>query len=93
MDGLETRLVPTSIWRKPGCGPLSRGCPWCGRQTRGISAVIDPYGRIISSLPLSEEGVLDTSLPQSLPPTFFADYGELILGLMLLLLLGLGFVL
>ena len=59
----------------------------------GISAVIDPYGRILSSLPLSESGILDMGLPQSLPPTFFADYGELILGLMLLLLLGLGFIL
>ena len=59
----------------------------------GVSAVIDPYGRIISSLPLSESGILDTDLPQALPPTFFADYGELILGLMLLLLLGFGFVL
>jgi apolipoprotein N-acyltransferase len=55
--------------------------------------VIDPYGRILLSLPLSESAILDTGLPKALPPTFFADYGELILGLMLLLLLGLGFVL
>ena len=37
----------------------------------GISAVIDPYGRTLSSLPLNGEGIMDAGLPQSLPPTVF----------------------
>jgi apolipoprotein N-acyltransferase len=72
---------------------IEQGLPMVRAANTGISAVIDPYGRILSSLPLSESGILDMGLPQGLAPTFFADYGELILGLMLLLLLGLGFVL
>jgi apolipoprotein N-acyltransferase len=71
---------------------IEQGLPMVRAANTGISAVIDPYGRIISSLPLSESGILDTGLPEALPPPFFADYGELILGLMLLLLLGLGFI-
>ena len=59
----------------------------------GISAVIDPYGRTLSSLPLNGEGIMDAGLPQSLPPTLFADYGELIFFTALLLLLALSFIL
>ncbi|MEM1365063.1 MAG: apolipoprotein N-acyltransferase [Pseudomonadota bacterium] len=38
----------------------------------GISAIIDPLGRITNSLPLGEEGTLDSALPKpvSLPLTF-----------------------
>jgi apolipoprotein N-acyltransferase len=72
---------------------IEQGLPMVRAANTGISAVIDPYGRVISSLPLDESGILDAGLPQGLPPTFFADYGELILAAMLLLLLGLGFIL
>jgi apolipoprotein N-acyltransferase len=72
---------------------IEQGLPMVRAANTGISAVIDPYGRIISSLPLSESGILDTGLPQSLPPTFFADYGELIFFSALLLLLVLSFIL
>lgn len=72
---------------------IEQGLPMVRAANTGISAVIDPYGRILSSLPLSESAILDTGLPKALPPTFFADYGELILGLMLFLLLALGFLL
>ncbi len=72
---------------------IEQGLPMVRAANTGISAVIDPYGRILSSLPLSESAILDTGLPEALPPTFFADYGELILGLMLLLVLGSGFIL
>ncbi len=42
----------------------------------GISAVIDPYGRILQSLPLGEAGVLDAALPQPLGATVFARVGS-----------------
>jgi apolipoprotein N-acyltransferase len=38
----------------------------------GISAVIDPSGRIVSRLGLGIEGVLDANLPTALPPTLYA---------------------
>jgi apolipoprotein N-acyltransferase len=71
---------------------IEQGLPMVRAANTGISAVIDPYGRIVSSLPLSESGILDTDLPQSLLPTFFADYGELIFFSTLLLLLVLSFI-
>jgi apolipoprotein N-acyltransferase len=42
----------------------------------GISAVVDPLGRIIKSLPLGSEGVLDAPLPQAIVPTPYARLGD-----------------
>lgn len=72
---------------------IEQGLPMVRAANTGVSAVIDPYGRILSSLPLSAEGVIDAGLPQSLPPTFFADYGELIFFSALSLLFALSFIL
>jgi apolipoprotein N-acyltransferase len=43
----------------------------------GVSAVIDPLGRIIASLGLGEEGVLDARLPVALPQTFYGRAGNI----------------
>ena len=43
----------------------------------GISAVIDPSGRIVARLGLGIEGVLDASLPSPLPPTIYARFGDI----------------
>ena len=72
---------------------IEQGLPMVRAANTGVSAVIDPYGRILSSLPLSAEGIVDAGLPQSLPPTFFADYGELFFFSALLLLFVLSFIL
>ena len=40
--GLETQPDLTSIWRRPGCGPLNRGCPWSGRQIREFPRSLTP---------------------------------------------------
>lgn len=42
----------------------------------GISAVVDPYGRIKAHLGLGEEGIIDSLLPKALPPTFYARFGD-----------------
>jgi apolipoprotein N-acyltransferase len=49
----------------------------------GISAVVDPVGRIIDSLPLGIEGVLDTRLPAAIEPTLAVKYSNYFLGLLL----------
>lgn len=69
---------------------IEQGLSMARAANTGVSAVIDPYGRTVSSLPLGQEGILDAGLPQSLPPTFFADYGGLVffLGLVLLFVFG-----
>ena len=72
---------------------IEQGLPLVRSANTGISAVIDPYGRTLSNLPLGEEGLMDASLPQSLPPTFFADHGGLVFFLGLVLLCSLGFLL
>ena len=53
----------------------------------GISAVIDPLGRILESLPLNQEGVLNSFLPKPLPPTLYSQYGNWI-SLLLLICMG-----
>lgn len=55
----------------------------------GISAVVDPYGRVLQQLPLGVTGVIDSKLPASLPhATLYDRFGEYIL-LLLLYILGL----
>jgi len=51
----------------------------------GISAVIDPYGRILHRLPLGEAGRLDSPLPRPLPPTLYALWGDLPFAFLLLM--------
>ncbi len=40
----------------------------------GISAIVDPYGRVLAELPLGAEGVLDGALPQAIPAPLFAKF-------------------
>jgi apolipoprotein N-acyltransferase len=55
---------------------IEEGLPVVRAANTGISAVIDPFGRVIQKLPLNSEGIIDQALPQSLKPTFFARYGN-----------------
>lgn len=45
---------------------VSQGVPVVRAANTGISAFIDPLGRIVQKLPLGEKGVLDGGLPNSL---------------------------
>lgn len=56
---------------------IEQGLPLVRAANLGISAIIDPVGRKIQTLALDEVGVIDTKLPKSLPPTFFAKNGDL----------------
>jgi apolipoprotein N-acyltransferase len=62
---------------------IEEGLPLVRAANTGISAVVDPLGRIVTSLPLGTEGVLDAPLPQAIPPTPFARLGQGPLALML----------
>jgi apolipoprotein N-acyltransferase len=64
---------------------IAEGLPLVRAANTGISAVVDPVGRIINSLPLGVEGVLDARLPAATEPTLYVKYGDYLLGVSLLL--------
>ena len=51
---------------------IEEGLPVVRSANTGISAVIDPVGRIVAHLNLGVEGVLDSALPRSLQATVYA---------------------
>jgi apolipoprotein N-acyltransferase len=55
---------------------IAQGLPLVRAANTGISAVVDPLGRIVQELPLGTEGVLDSGLPQPLAPTLYAQWGD-----------------
>lgn len=55
---------------------IAEGLPMVRAANTGISAVIDPVGRIVKSLPLGAEGVLDAGLPRAIAPTVYARFGD-----------------
>jgi apolipoprotein N-acyltransferase len=54
---------------------VEEGLPLVRSANTGISAVIDPWGRITARLDLGVTGVLDAALPAPLAPTPFARLG------------------
>jgi apolipoprotein N-acyltransferase len=62
---------------------IAEGLPLVRAANTGVSAVIDPFGRVIKSLPLGVEGVLDAPLPRSISPTLYVRTGDGVAGLIL----------
>ena len=56
---------------------IEQGLPVVRAANTGISAVIDPSGRIIARLGLGVEGVLDSALPAARAPTIYARIGDI----------------
>ena len=72
---------------------IEEGLPLVRAANTGISAIIDPYGRVIKELPLGVAGILDSALPTAIPPTLFsrhpiAPVGAIYLTLLLASLAG-----
>jgi apolipoprotein N-acyltransferase len=56
---------------------IEEGLPVVRAANTGISAVIDPLGRIVARLGLGVEGVLDSALPSAIAPTTYARNGDI----------------
>ena len=56
---------------------IAEGLPLVRAANDGISAVVDPLGRVISALALGQEGLLDAALPRPIPATIYARIGDI----------------
>ncbi|HWC62428.1 MAG TPA: apolipoprotein N-acyltransferase [Rhizomicrobium sp.] len=79
--------VTDDSWFGPWAGPyqhlliararaIEEALPVARAANTGISAVIDPFGRVTARLGLGKMGIIDTKLPQSAPPSIYARVGD-----------------
>ena len=52
------------------------GLPLARAANTGISGMIDAKGRVLATLGMGREGVLDVPLPAALAPTPYARFGD-----------------
>lgn len=55
---------------------IEQGLPLVRSANTGVSAMIDPFGRILNSLPLGQLGFVDAALPAALPQTIYGRFGN-----------------
>jgi apolipoprotein N-acyltransferase len=68
---------------------IEQGLPVARAANTGISAVIDPYGRILAEIGLGEKGAIDAGLPKVGPQTPFVQFGTILeLSVLMLTLAG-----
>ena len=66
---------------------VEQGLPVVRAANSGVSAVIDPYGRVVERLPLNWGGALDSGLPVAISATIFVKWGRFI-DIAIIVLLG-----
>ena len=67
---------------------IESGLPVARSANTGISAVIDPLGRLVTTLPLYEAGVIETALPAPAARTPYDRLGDAVFFVMLALVAG-----
>ncbi len=86
--------VTDDSWFGPWAGPrqhlliarvraIEEGLPVARAANTGISAMIDPVGRVTKQLALGRMGFIDAPLPRALAPTPYARFGDIIFGIVL----------
>ncbi|WP_164661839.1 apolipoprotein N-acyltransferase [Tropicibacter sp. Alg240-R139] len=102
INGVSTRpefllQVTNDAWFGARSGPyqhlaqarmraIEQGVPLMRAANTGVSAMIDPLGRVTASLALGQAGYVDAELPAPLPPTLYARTGDLLAFVALILL-------
>ena len=82
--------VTDDSWFGPWAGPqqhfmiarvraIEEGLPIARAANTGISAMIDPLGRVGAHLALNKMGVVDSALPRALVPPLYARLGDFVL--------------
>ncbi|TAJ29996.1 apolipoprotein N-acyltransferase [Bosea sp. (in: a-proteobacteria)] len=69
---------------------VEEGLPLVRVANTGISGVVDAYGRVVASLPLGAEGVLDTALPRRGPATLYGRAGDAVFAGLVVLFLAIS---
>jgi len=73
---------------------IEEGLPVVRSAGTGISALIDPYGRILDQVQLNTRGIINSELPKKiLTPTIYSVYKELIFTIMISISIILNFLL
>ncbi|MBS0518275.1 MAG: apolipoprotein N-acyltransferase [Proteobacteria bacterium] len=65
---------------------VEEGLPLMRAANTGVSAVIDAYGRVLDSLDMQQEGIIDHALPPARPPTPYGTWHDWMLFLLLMAL-------
>lgn len=55
---------------------IEEGLPMMRAANTGVSAVIDAYGRVLASLDMQQEGIIDHRLPAARAPTPYSRWGD-----------------
>jgi apolipoprotein N-acyltransferase len=71
---------------------VEEGLPLARAANNGITAMFDPYGRVLGHLDLDAVGVLDEKLPRALPPTLYSRLTDIPYFAMMLFI-GVGLIL
>lgn len=66
---------------------IENGLPMLRVGNNGISAIIDPIGKVLKSLDLNRIGIIDSHLPKKINSTPFSVYGYTTVALLILLVL------
>ncbi len=83
-----TRSGPYQHLAQAQMRAIEQGVPMMRAANTGVSAMIDPLGRITKSLPLGKAGYIDAVLPEANPPTVYSRLGDGPVFFLLLLLAG-----
>lgn len=72
-----TRSGPYQHLAQAQMRAIEMGVPLIRSANTGVSAMIDPYGRVTHAVELGRDGYVDAPMPKALPPTLYFRIGDL----------------